>query len=277
MRSRVSLLGSPADRFLEALASGEEISDSTVIVSAHPDDETIGVGARMRLFKNLTLIHVTNGAPDRKGAAQRAGFPDPATYSATRFKELEQVLDLLDVQPRRRCLGFVDGATVQSLERLVELLTFELQGQALVITHAYEGGHPDHDSCAFAVQHACSRLAARGDNPPVRIEHTGYHSYRGRLRSGVFWSGERVSTATACLTAEESRAKATALEAFRSQPWLRSVFTVDREVYRAAPLYDFTLPPAPRAFLYDSFGWDIQGITSLATMREAAARLRTMG
>jgi N-acetylglucosamine malate deacetylase 2 len=275
-RTSLSLLGSRCDPFLRALVSGQDIADPVVVVSAHPDDETIGIGARMRHLKNLTLIHVTNGAREGPGA-QRAGFPDAASYSAARFKELERVLDVLQARPvQRRFLKFVDSETVHSLDRLVDVLTNELRGQSVVVTHAYEGGHPDHDSCAFAVQEACERLAAAGEAPPLRIEHTGYHSYKGELRAGAFWASERTSIVRVRLDAQERRLKAAALQAFESQSWLRSVFRIDRETYRAAPVYDFTQPPAPGAWLYDTFGWVMKGETWLARAREAASRLQAM-
>jgi len=273
-RTSLSLQGSPADPALQALASGQDITEPVVIISAHPDDETIGVGARLRRLKNLTLIHVTNGAPDRPGA-NLAGFPNPASYSAARFRELEHALDLLEAQPvQRRLLGFVDGNTVHALDRLVDILTGELRGKAVVMTHAYEGGHPDHDSCAFAVQRACERLLSAGEIAPVRVEHTGYHSYKGEQRTGTFWAGERTSIARIRLNDWERNAKAAAFRAFTSQGWLPTVFRVDREIYRAAPRYDFTQPPAPGAWLYDTFGWEMKGQTWLVCARAATQRLR---
>jgi LmbE family N-acetylglucosaminyl deacetylase len=275
-RNSLSLLGTPADPILQALACRNDIAQPIVIVSAHPDDETIGMGARLRYLKNFSLVHVTNGAPNL-ASATRAGFADTASYSAARFKELERALVLLEAHPlQKRALGFVDGDTVRSLVGLVDALTTELGAKLPIITHAYEGGHPDHDSCAFAVQMACERLRASGANPPIRIEYAGYHSYRGRQRSGVLWAGERTSTAVVRLDAEERRRKLLAFQAFESQSWLGSVFRLDREMYRAAPVYDFTLPPAPGAFLYNKFGWEMKGRIWLEGAREALICLRTI-
>src|SRR5215475_11892938 len=77
VRTSVKLKASPADLFLTALAGGEEVTKSVALVAAHPDDETIGIGGRLPHFRDLTLIHVTNGAPDRPGA-RLGGFGDIA-------------------------------------------------------------------------------------------------------------------------------------------------------------------------------------------------------
>ena len=95
--------------------------------------------------------------------------PGPAAGQATpRFVEL-RVAD--------------QGASERMSEiaaRLVDL--FARHGASVVITHAYEGGHPDHDATAFAV-HAAARRC-----PELRIiEMTSYHAGPGgRLSSGTF-------------------------------------------------------------------------------------------
>ena len=271
VRTSIRLTGSPADFVLNALAAGEEITVPVLVVAAHPDDEAIGIGARMRQLRDLTLLHVTNGAPDRAGA-RLAGFPDAASYGAARFVELERVLAILQVQgAHRRTLNLIDGTLEQHLDELVSHLTDELSGKAAVITHAYEGGHPDHDACAFAVQMACSRLARSGP-APLRLEYTGYHSYRGDRRVGTFWPEPGTSTAVVRLSSQERRIKRAAYAAYESQAWIQSVFPVDRETYRTAPQYDFTRPPAPGAWLYDTFGWEMKGATWLECAKEALRR-----
>ena len=62
---------------------------------------------------------------------------------------------------------------------------FERHGTRAVLTHPYEGGHPDHDSVAFCVR-AAVRLLARGgggDAPEV-AEMAFYHRRAGGLGRG---------------------------------------------------------------------------------------------
>src|SRR5689334_1933438 len=74
-----------------------EITARTVVVVAHPDDETIGLGAQLRRFRDLLIVHVTDGAPRRIGDAVRSGFDGPAAYAAARRKELESAMAIAGV------------------------------------------------------------------------------------------------------------------------------------------------------------------------------------
>ncbi|MBV9250682.1 MAG: hypothetical protein JO227_15715, partial [Acetobacteraceae bacterium] len=48
---------------LDLLRQRKPIEMRSAVVVAHPDDETVGAGASLRLFRDLTLVHVTDGAP----------------------------------------------------------------------------------------------------------------------------------------------------------------------------------------------------------------------
>ncbi len=52
-----------------------------------------------------------------------------------------------------------DQETAFQLAAIVHELIPVLASAERVITHPYEGGHPDHDTAAFAVAAACARLA----------------------------------------------------------------------------------------------------------------------
>jgi LmbE family N-acetylglucosaminyl deacetylase len=159
----------------------------------------------------------------------------------------------------------VDQACVDHVGDLAARLTQLLAGRALVITHPYEGGHPDHDACAMAVQLACERLGA---GAPLRLEFAAYHQADGAMVSQAFWSDPSAPEVQPALSADDLARKRRAFAAYASQADVMSHFFPAREAYRLAPTYDFTRPPPPGACLYDGFGWDLK---SEAWRRRASA------
>ena len=242
---------------LRALERGERIAAPCCVVVAHPDDETLGLGSRLGRLDDLTLVHLTDGAPHADGDAVRAGFACAADYAAAREAELQAALAALGVAPRRVRLGLTDQEAVVHLAGLTARLEALLRGAALVITHAYEGGHPDHDAAAFAVQAACRRLASRGLGPPLRLEFAGYHLSAGERVTGAFWPDPRRPAVRAEIAAHALAAKRAALAAHRSQAEVLAWFDAEQEAFRLAPDYDFAAPPPPGEALYDRWGWPL--------------------
>jgi LmbE family N-acetylglucosaminyl deacetylase len=246
------------------LINGEKIYDPVVVVVAHPDDETIGMGGRISCFESLTLVHTTNGAPNNSLGILNAGFNSPEAYSTTRFSELDQALRVLRAQPRERLRwGYADGELVFHLVELTQRLQVQLRGVSAVFTHAYEGGHPDHDACALAVQYATHRLRDSCVEPLQRIEFTSYFSLNKRLRAGSFWPDRHNPGYAARLTRDQRRRKTEGLKTFRTQEevlkalrtqkWISHMFGLQNEMYRYAPDYDFRGPAPPLFWHYDAW------------------------
>jgi LmbE family N-acetylglucosaminyl deacetylase len=241
-----------------ALAAGAPIESPVAVVVAHPDDETLGVGARLAKLRDFKLIHLTDGAPRDLRDAQREGFSDRDGYAAARARELERALHALGAHPRE-CIGYdcVDQETAGQLIAVVQRLCDDLADTQIVITHAYEHGHPDHDTCAFAVHAACALLRRMRGGAPAIVEFPSYHLRNGEWIAGEFWADAGRPERTALLDARERRNKARAIACFRTQRQMLSAFPLDRECYRAAPAYDFRRPAPPRQAFYDALGWNI--------------------
>lgn len=238
------------------------------VVVAHPDDETLSFGARLAHLRRLTLIHLTDGAPADMGDARQAGFQSRAAYAEARRLELEDALGALAAAPERRlAYGFTDQELIGRLPDLVARLTRDLEGQTAVISHPYEGGHPDHDAAAFAVQAACRRL---GQDAPLRLEFAGYHLGPDGLVSGVFPDDAGKAGIECAFSPDGLARKAAALGRFVSQARVLERFPCGPERLRLAPDYDFRVPPAPGPALYDTYGWPL---TSELWRRQAGALL----
>jgi LmbE family N-acetylglucosaminyl deacetylase len=141
-----------------------------------------------------------------------------------------------------------DQEASQDLAGLAACFRSILQGVEAVFTHPYEGGHPDHDATAFAVHAA---------GIPI-VEMAGYHTAPdGGIEVGRF-SGTGPEVVIA-LTQDEQARRNAMIACFRTQQETLRPFMGWTEMrFRPAPRYDFTRPPAERAY-YDSFSW---GITS---------------
>lgn len=233
-----------------------------VIVAAHPDDEVIGAGMLLPYLRDVHIIHTTNGAPADPGDAERSGFATRGDYAAARRREFACAMRVAGLDPERAtCLEFTDQETMLHLADLCSRLVAEfrrLEPDA-VLTQPYEGGHPDHDSTAFAVQRAAGRSICV-------FEMTSYHSRYGALRAGEFLPNGEPAEARA-LEPEDAARKRAMLACFASQQSVLKDFPVVPEQFRRAPRYDFSQPPHPGTLHYERLPWGITG----ARWRELAS------
>jgi len=264
---------SPVEAFVAALKAGRSIAEKLMIVVAHPDDETIGIGAQLCRFEDLLIVHATDGAPRDMYDAARYGFARVEDYATARRGELASALTAggaphartlrFDIPDQEACRDLADLT-----RRIADLLSSE-QPRA-VFTHPYEGGHPDHDACAFAV-HTASQLV--GDQAaPAIIEMALYHRRRGEVAYGDFLPAEQPVTMLP-LNEDEVCRKRRMIDAFTTQRWLLASFPLDCERLRRAPKYDFRQPPHPGALHYETLGWDVTGAEWRSVAAAALAKL----
>ncbi len=235
-----------AREWAERLASGEQIDAPVALVVAHPDDETLWAGAALRRMRNLTLILLTDGAPEDMGDAHRLGFVTRGDYAAARAAELARALEALDARPRLIRYALRDQDAVRHLPAIIERLRRDLAGAELVITHPYEGGHPDHDVGALAVNRAARALV---------VEFACYAQFNGAREFGRFVPDPQSPEHVRALDAQDRARVDAALAAHATQASVFGEWRPDAERWRAAPAYDFARPPPGEDALYDGFGW----------------------
>jgi LmbE family N-acetylglucosaminyl deacetylase len=233
-----------------------------MLVFAHPDDEVIALGGRLARFGPAHFIHVTDGAPRNEGDSRAHGFATLDQYRKARAGELLCALSAAGLTNASESFDIPDQEASHRLLQVTDLVAERLDqhGPEVVFTHPYEGGHPDHDACAFAVQQAVTLRRARGKPVPIIIEAPFYHAGPHGMLTGEFLPGSPATPGISrSLSPGEQKRKRDLFACFTTQAEVLRSFPLDRELFRIAPVYDFTHPPHPGPVFYDGFPW---GMTS---------------
>jgi LmbE family N-acetylglucosaminyl deacetylase len=218
----------------------------------------------------VTIVHVTDGAPRDMRDATAHGFATREAYAAARREELRAAVALAGITADRlELLNVVDQEASLALALLAQRIASMMRelSPALILTHPYEGGHPDHDATAFAVHAALQLLARDGVTMPPVVEATYYHASAGSMAVGEFLPMAAHPVATLFLSSAERELKCRMRDCFVTQRRVLEPFPMDHERFRWAPHYRFTAPPHEGALLYERFPWGMTG----ARWRELAS------
>lgn len=225
----------------------------TLVIAAHPDDETAGCGVLLQRMRQPAVVFLTDGAPRDPWFWRAHGSRE--RYAAVRRDEARAALAFARV----RELHFFPGAADQELFRNLDAAQAwlderirDLRPEAL-LTLAYEGGHPDHDSCALLAHVAARRHALPAWEFPL------YHrSLDGVAVRQEFLVANGAEVALAPSPAE-LETKRRMLAAYASQADVLQEFAAEVEQFRPQADYDFAAPPHTGVLNYEAWKWKMTG------------------
>lgn len=274
-----------ARALIEALRTKEIVpgSEHIAFIGAHYDDETIGIGAHIPLMPQCSMIHVTDSTP-ADPALWKGGYGTAEEYSAQRQREVAAALDIGGHAGPRSALRIPDQTAAFHLVEITHKLLEEFRTKKIqiAITHAYEGGHPDHDAVSFAVHAAAAIL--REDGEEIAIVEAPYYRLKnpddrdfgvGDIDVNQRFLPDPNSPAEVLqLSPQQTALKQALYNAHESQAHVMAEMSTDVEELRAAPNYDFTRAAhgGRLSHIYTRNGIDSERWSELAT--DAIRRLK---
>ncbi len=231
----------------------------TLVIVAHPDDEAVTCGALMQRMREPAVLFCTDGAPLDAYFWTRYGSRE--AYAALRQKEARDALGCVGVNnvqfltsPRtgqpitdQHLFEYLEEA-VAGLHQVIERLRPEI-----LLTLAYEGGHPDHDSCNFITSEVARECCLPAWEMPV---YSLFHEGERRFQKFIRASGPELELHP---TREEIARKRRVLEAYASQGHFLLNFDAATERFRPLAQYDYSRRPHEGVLNYESWQWPMTG------------------
>jgi N-acetylglucosamine malate deacetylase 2 len=230
-----------------------ELTRRTLVIVAHPDDESVGAGALMQRTKEARLIFCTDGGPRDPYFWKRYGSRE--NYVRVRREEAEAAAKIIGIKAPLS-LSIIDQELYRNLRPALDQLgklVRSLHPNA-ILTHAYEGGHPDHDSCAFlsyilGQQHALSVW-----------EMPLYHRTGEGPRHQEFVKADDGEWIDLRVEDYELHKKESMVRAYASQTGILEAFDLRIERFRPQPKYDFRRPPQSEVINYEAWQWPMRAV-----------------
>jgi len=228
----------------------------TLIIVAHPDDEAVTCAALVQRMREPYVLFCTDGAPLDAYFWNQHGSRE--AYSLLRQEEARLALShvgVTNVEFLKTHSGehITDQQLFQHLPNAMEALV-EVVGRVspqALLTLAYEGGHPDHDSCNFITSViARERSLPAWEMPVDHLFHKGLRKFQTLTCPPPIFLHP---------TADEIARKRQALEAYASQG--RSLVRFDSvdESFRPMAEYDYSRPPHEGVLNYEAWQWSMTG------------------
>jgi N-acetylglucosamine malate deacetylase 2 len=228
--------------------------DRTLVIVAHPDDETIMCGGLLQRMQDPCVVFATDGAPEDPYFWGR--FDSRDRYAAIREEEANSALaavgvDQLEFLSKESEAPLIDQLLYRSLPVAFAALSriVERRQPGCLLTLAYEGGHPDHDSVSFL-----SAQLGRTFRLPV-WEAPLYH--RNSEGGGVYqrFVDEDTEVIEHAVKGEELQAKQRMLSCYKSQFDSLPSFNIELERFRPQASYAYSRRPHAGKANYELWQW----------------------
>jgi LmbE family N-acetylglucosaminyl deacetylase len=273
--------------------STAELTGRVLVLVAHADDESVCYGALMQRMRGPVVVIATDGAPRDEYFWGRFGSRE--AYRAVRRDEARRAMRLAGVrellllpeedsrlEDQRLFLNL--AAAYERLERLVDWVRPDA-----IATLAYEGGHPDHDSCSLLGARLGRQFGVPVWEAPVysRVYEQGLvdagasadptqandgHEWatretsnrKPRVQQFICETGDEV---TIQIGERELEVKLAMCKQYASQGDFLKTFDVRRELVRPQVKYDYAQPPHEGRTNYEQWQWWM-------TAREVCAKFK---
>ena len=209
-----------------------------LVFVAHPDDESIGCGVLLQRIPTALAVFAVDGAPEGYGFEHKFGSLN--NYSEERFKEAGCALAHAGHSSFRRLNArsgtyFPDRHLFEHLEEAADsLLTIAREfSPDAIVSHAFEGGHIDHDACTVLADHAAQTLALDRFEFPLYWKGENGHDVFQQFRDPQ----EEESVLNPCEA--EIATKNKMLAEYKSQRDMLATFCPERERFRSARSRDY--------------------------------------
>jgi LmbE family N-acetylglucosaminyl deacetylase len=248
----------------------KELTGRVLVLVAHADDESVGYGALLQKMSQGVVVIATDCAPRDKYFWERFGSRE--AYAGVRRDEARGAMRLAGVrelvllseedarlEDQRLFLNLT--AAYALLEKLVERVRPEA-----IATLAYEGGHPDHDSCSVLGARLGEQFGVPVWEAPLysrKYERTPIGTIQSarevlatqgemRVQRFVCESGDEVAVE---IEAGELERKRAMCAQYGSQGDFLQTFDARREVVRPQVKYLYDQPPHEGQTNYEQWQW----------------------
>ncbi len=213
-----------------------------LVLVAHPDDETIACGILLQRIPSALVVFAVDGAPAGYGFERR--FGTLKNYSEERFKEASRALGLARSCSFLRLATpdgtyFPDRHLFEQMREAADALVAIAQGFSpdAIVSHAYEGGHVDHDACNLLARYTASTFSLKHFEFPLYWKNENgqdiFQEFRGFQEGEFSISPSEMEIAT----------KSKMLAQYKTQGNIVAVFNVNKERFRPVQLCEFARPP----------------------------------